>query len=510
MRRLIPFLSLLFCLSSCWKDDLDTSIVGLDLTSDWNVPAIRATLDLKDIDEELSFIETRSDGRMDFVLSEDSVISHEASEYFDLPPDQPLTDGVAVRALGAVTLDFNFSVFGGAGLNQMTLYTGDLVYNFPQSYPAGTLIEFTINNATLNGQPAIFEFEVTQTSSSGRFNVDGLDFDFTTTSGSNRMSYTVELIAAPGLDINDPVEYEWNFENISVENIEGYFGRRVISLPPVSQPINFGGLERFEGLITLYAPEIRITINNPLGVGFNLTPAIAGIKSGQSPRIINLPLINVNPAQAPGVSSSSTIVFNENNSDITDLLQGIPEELFIQGTIVVNDDQDSTLINFANRNDLVTIDLELIIPLEFSAETITLRQQLRDISLFNSLPVDLNRLELGLRSENKFPFLAEIELFFLDENAVELDSVSLSILQPANVNENGRVLNPVNYTDDFLLDESILDILPITSFLEVRLRLATTANGSVPVVIYDDYTFETLLTFKAGLNSYEVKSNDNE
>ncbi len=509
--RYVLFLSaILLTASSCWKDDLDTSVINTDLTSDWVIPAIRTKFDIKDIDEEVSFIRSNPDGSLELHFREDSVISHDATEYFDLPPDQPETEGVAIRALGAVTLDFDFAVLGNAGLNSMTLFQGDLVYKFDDTYPTGTVVTFSINNATLNGLPAVFDFEVKSDSDSGRFNVDGLAFDFTSATGSNRMSYTVELTSSDSLGLNDPVEFTWNFENISVEDIEGYFGRRVVSLPPHSQPIDFGGLERFEGLITLYKPELKVTIHNPLGLGFELVPAIAGIKSGRSPQIINLPRIVVDPATAPGSPTLSTIVFNADNSEVLTLLQSIPEELFLQGSIIVNDDEDSSVVNFATRYDFVTIDLELVIPLEFSTETITLTQSITDISLFESLPLDINRLELDFRSENKFPFLAELEIYFLDDNKISLDSVSLSVLQPANVDNTGRVVNPVTYNDNIVLDEHLLDILPATSAFEVRIRLGTTSQGSVPVVIYDDYTFETLFTFKVGLNSYEVNNNGNE
>ena len=223
-----------------------------------------------------------------------------------------------------------------------------------------------------------------------------------------------------------------------------------------------------------------------------------------------MPVIQVDPATAPGVSTISTIVFNANNSDVLTLLQSIPEELFLQGSIIVNDDEDSTLVNFATRYDMVTIDLELIIPLEFSTQTITLTQNITEVPLFESLPLDINRLELDFRTENKFPFLAELEIYFMDDNNTQLDSVSLSVLQSANVDNTGRVINPVSYNDNIVLDEKILDILPLTSYFEVRVRLGTTDDGSVPVVIYDDYTFETLFTFKVGLNSYQVNTNDDE
>lgn len=510
MKHVLVISTLVLIIAGCWKDDIDPSVIDLDLTSDWVIPAIRTKFDIKDIDEEVSFIRTQPDGRMELHFREDSVIQQEATEYFDLPPDQPVTPSFAVRALGALTLDFVFAVFGDAGLNSMTLFEGDLVYNFKQSYPIGTTVTFSINNATLNGQPAVFDFEVTSSSSSGRINVDGLAFDFNTTSGSNRMSYTVELTSSDSLGLNDPVEFTWNFENISLEVVEGYFGKRVVTLPPLLQPIDFGGLERFEGLITLYKPELKVTIHNPLGLGFKVIPAIAGIKSGQAPQIINLPVIQVDPATAPGTSTTSTIVFNANNSDVLTLLQSIPEELFLQGSIIVNDDEDSTLVNFATRYDMVTIDLELIIPLEFSTQTITLTQNITEVPLFESLPLDINRLELDFRTENKFPFLAELEIYFMDDNNTQLDSVSLSVLQPANVDNTGRVINPVSYNDNIVLDEKILDILPLTSYFEVRVRLGTTDDGSVPVVIYDDYTFETLFTFKVGLNSYQVNTNDDE
>lgn len=508
--RIFTFLIILMLTTSCWKDDLDTSILGDDISSDWSAPLIRAFFDIKDIDEEVSFINRLPDGKLQLVFSEDSVINQDGEAYFDLPPDQPKTPHIITENMGVIPFEFSLSVYGGASLDHIVLHAGNLNFEFKQTYPVGTTVEFRFLNATLNGLPAVFDFEVTTSSQSGSFDVSGLNVDFTSATGLNGIAYSVEVTNAAGLSGDDTIAYDWRFSNLRVETIEGYIGRRVVALPSLKQPIDFGGIERFQGMITLYEPELRITVHNPFGIDLKFTPAVNGIKKGSSPSLINLPEIVVDAASAPGVTTSTTTVFDKNNSDIVKFLQNIPEQLFLQGTVVVNDDQDSSKFNFANRNSNLVIDVELIIPLDFSAEEITLTQESEQDVLKQLLQLDLNRLELDLRSVNRFPFWTELELILIDTNEVRLDSVSLTVLQPAEVDENGRVTNEVSYSESVIFDQDVLDVIPFATTYKLRLKLGTASQGEQRVVIYDDYDFKSLIRVKAGLNSYNINSSDDD
>ncbi|MCH8545134.1 MAG: hypothetical protein LAT54_00220 [Cryomorphaceae bacterium] len=509
--RLFSLLSIvLIATTSCWKDDLDPSIINNDISSDWSGPLIRAFFDIKNIDEEVSFINRLPDGKLQFVLSEDSVINQDGEVYFDLPPDQPKTTHNITENMGVIPFEFSLSVYGGASLDNVVLHEGQLSFDFKQSYPVGTVVEFRFLNATLNGQPAVFDFEVTPSSQSGSFDVSGLNIDFTSATGVNGVAYAVEVTNAAGLAGDDTISYDWQFKHLRVETIEGYIGRRVVALPSLKQPIDFGGIERFQGMITLYEPELRITVHNPFGIDLKFTPAVNGIKKGTSPSLIRLPEIMVAPASAPGVTTTTTTVFDKNNSDIVNFLQNIPEQLFLQGTVVVNDDQDSSKYNFANRNSNLIIDVELIIPLDFSAEEIILTQESEQDVLNQLLQLDLNRLELDLRSVNRFPFWTELDLIFIDTNDVRLDSISLTVLQPAEVDENGRVTNEISYSESVVFDQDILDIIPLATAYKLRLKLGTANQGNQRVVIYDDYNFNSLIRVKAGLNSYNITPPDDE
>lgn len=508
--RLLTFFSILLITSSCWKDDLDPDIVGGDVSSNWSGPLVRAFFDIKDIDEEVSFINRLPDGKLQLVLSEDSVINQDGEAYFDLPPDQPKINHPITENMGVIPFEFSLSVYGNALLDNIILHTGNLNFDFTQTYPVGTTVEFRFLNATLGGQPAVFNFQVNAASESGSFDISGLNIDFSSATGVNGIAYSVEVVNAAGLGANDIISFDWWFNNLRVETIEGYVGRRVVALPSLYQPVDFGGLERFQGMITLYEPELRITVHNPLGIDLKFTPAVNGIKKGSSPSLINLPEIIVDAASAPGVTTSTTTVFDRNNSDIVNFLQNIPEQLFLQGTVIVNDDQDSSKYNFANRNSNLIIDVELIIPLDFSAEEITLTQESEQDALKQLLQLDLNRLELDLRSVNRFPFWTELELVLIDTNDVRLDSVSLTVLQPAEVDENGRVINEVSYSESVVFDQDILDIIPFATTYKLRLKLGTANQGEERVVIYDDYDFKSLIRVKAGLNSYNVNTSDDD
>lgn len=484
--------------TQCMRDDLDTGVLNGRINSNWSAPFFKAFLNLEDIDQESEFIEKDENGALRIAFRADTLVEHSPSAYFDVPEDQPKTISFGIVGGGQLGLEFELATFGGARISEVEFSNGFLNYSFPTDLSAGTMVRFTFFNSTINGAPAQFDFVVTPTSHSGSFNISGLNIDFAA-SGPSKIGYSVEVIFAPGKSTGDPVLFEWNFSELSVESIQGFFGNRSIALPPSSRRLQLAGLNQFSGAIQLYNPVIKLKVWNPLGVSFSFIPVLTTISQGK-PRFINLPVITVNGAVAPGAGSEYTeITFNSGNSDISTLFTDLPDEIFIQGTIEVNPGADSTTVNFGDRQNDVVFGIEIELPLDFSAETLVLRQQLRNFTLLGQLPQEVTRIGTRVRSVNGFPFDALIKVFFKNDIGVIVDSLSLPILQAAQVNASGRVLQAFEYEIENEFDEDQVRALTKVTNAEVEVQLSTVNNGQDRVVIFDDYKLEVRLGISAGV-----------
>jgi hypothetical protein len=493
----------------CNRDDLDTDVLRGRINSNWSAPFFKAFLNLKDIDEESEFLRKDANGALSVAFRSDTLVEHSPSEYFDIPEDQPITPAVAIVGAGPLGLEFEMATFGEARLSKVLFQSGSLNYSFPSDIPQNTMVRFTLNNADLNGAPAVFDFTVSASSSSGSFDISGLEINFLS-GGKSVIGFSAEVILAPGLNTADPVQFEWNFSDLTIQQVEGYFGTRTMALPPTSQRIQLAGLNQFSGAINLTNPIIRVKVWNPLGVEFSFTPVMTTIKNGK-PRFVNLPVVNINRAVAPGTGSEySEIEFNSSNSDLSQLLSDLPEEIFVQGTIIVNPGADSTTVNFGSIENDVIFGLEIEIPLDFSAETLVLRQDLRNFTLLGSLPQEVTRIGVTVKSINSFPFDALLKVFFKDDNQEIVDSLVLPVIQAAPVNADGRVVDPIEYEYSAEFQEEVVKRLLDVTNAELELQLGTVNNGQDRVVIFEDYELEARLSVQAGVAIRILSDDDDE
>ncbi|MCC5916137.1 MAG: hypothetical protein JJU02_02295 [Cryomorphaceae bacterium] len=484
--------------SSCWRDDLDPDVLRQGVDSKWGAPFFKTKLNIEDIDETSEFLSADPDGLLRAVYRQDTLATQKSEDFFDVPSDQPDNEVAGIKSAGKVTAGFNFLSTADARLQQILLHEGQINYAFPDTVAVGTIVKVTLGTATLaNGDSATFLLERTSSSYTGSFDVSGMDFSFT--GSGNELELSVEVIAAPGVPDFTAIPFTIGFSNLSVQQIEAYFGNRVLALPSSTQKINMRGLNQYRGAISLSNPEIKVKIWNPLGVSFELIPVLNGIAGGKS-RLINLPPIVVNQPTMPGNTEYSEIVFNSSNSDLSRLLEELPEEIFMQGTIIVNPGQDSTQTNFASRDDEIRVGLEINIPLIFSAPTLVLTQSLSNFSVVGGLPQEFTSLGAKVTGINSFPFDATVKVFFKDSQGDRLDSIVVPVLQAADVDGEGRVTAPTDYTFDLDFDESSMDIITAVNDVDVEVSLGTVNEGQDQVAIYTDYTFEIRLSLRAGVN----------
>lgn len=482
--------------TACYKNDLDLDKWRDPLESSWILPLIKAHFTFNDIDILNDFINTNDDGSLDLVYQQDSVILQGAAEYFDIIPDQRVSDEeIAVGAPPTSKL-FELDVFEDIRIDQVTFYKGFLHFNFAPETPVGTVVTFTIYNAYKNNEPAIFELKRTAEANSGFFLIDDFEVDIEDFNQDNEVGYEFVISKSPGLNSGDTVLFQWQFSDIQVKEAAGYFGHRSFDFNDGQYDLDFDILSNFDGEFILNNPEIEVSITNPLGVPFQLTPYLTAVSASETNEI-ELPIITLEGAKSASEPEVKRFSFNRNNSDIVTLLSTMPDQLKFSGQLWSNPQMDISAFNFASRFDTIRVDIAVKIPLDFSAEYISFRQVYDDIEFNMESEAKVQNAIFRFKNENSFPFDAQLKVRFSDKDGLWLDSLLLPIIQAASIDNEGRVTEVNSYTYEVEFDST--QMVQILESRQIELNVLISTPNNIPVTLYDNYFFKTQVSTQADL-----------
>ena len=483
----------------CYKGDLDPDILNDPINSKWSLPLFTSEFRIQEFNQVNEFLALQDDGSMQLLYSRDSVMIKNAASYFDLLPEQGVHQEEIFVADSIVQEYFEVLTIEDIRLSSLRFFEGQLQYEFDESMPVGTVVRFHIFNASKGEEPAIFDFEVSPSSRSGEFDISGFDLLFGPEDEPNDMGYTFTILQAPGLSTSDPVRFDWNFRNLQGAKATGNFGQRIFELGQGTYNLELSGLANFQGALQLSEPTIRLIVQNPIGVPFEFEPFVSFIKDGVK-RDIALPKVRLEGAQSPDVPERVVIEFDRNNSGIVALFENIPDQIAVSGNLWTNPDGDTGEENFANRFDDLLIHAELIVPLQFSASGVSFTQTYNDINFWAEAPGRISEMALSFNNTNSFPFDAQFEFIFLDDERKELDSIKIDLIQAAETDASGKVTAPQEYVLKADFSKEQVDKLRNSVHADLRVTLNTGAQGQQIVQLFDEYFFKTIVSLKADID----------
>lgn len=483
----------------CYKGDLDPDILNDPINSKWSFPLFSSEFRIQEFNQVNEFLEVQDDGSMQLLYSRDSVMTKNAASYFDLLPDQGVHQEEIFVADGILQKYFEVLTIEDIRLSSLRFFEGQLQFEFDESMQVGTAVRFHIFNASKGEIPAIFDFEVTPTSRSGEFDISEFELIFGPEDEPNDMGYSFTILQAPGLSPADPVLFDWNFRNLKGAKATGNFGQRLFELGQGTYDLELDGLANFQGALQLSEPTIRLVVQNPIGVPFEFEPFVTAIKDGVKTNIA-LPKVRLQGAQSPGVPEIVVIEFNQDNSGIVALFENTPDQIAVSGNLWTNPDGDTDKENFANRFDDLLIHAELIVPLQFSASGVSFTQTYEDIDFWTEAPGRISEMALSFNNTNSFPFDAQFEFIFLDDERKGLDSIKIDLIQAAVTNDSGKVSIPQEYILKVDFSKEQVDKLRNSVHADLRVTLNTGSQGQQVIQLFDEYFFKTVVSLKADID----------
>ena len=510
----------LFLYGCIKEDDFDFNNMA---ANQWNpefaVPLIHSSLSIKDItnmDEEGMF--TVNGNHQIALVYNTNIYTKYGYEFFQ-PANQSTgltlqlmnADSVTLYQTGTVSRTINptmpLSFPNGEQIDSLTFRKGTLRINLSSQIPHDAVLNVKIPTASLNGQ--VFSKDVAIAAYSGSVSNAQAIFDmsgYNMGTHKNGMPNQLDLVytlrftnsntTANTLGLN--FDITTSFDSITPANMFGYFGQTEFILPGDTAEI--GIFSNFEGGSVYFDdPKMTITLANSFGMPIDAQiGTLAAIKSnGTATQLTGTfpsPLIDY-PLNF-GQTATNSFYFDKSNSNLQTLINSAPAYFVYDLTAGTNSPLPT--YNFMSDSSVFKADLRIDLPLKGYASGFTIQDtidfSLSDIDELTSASFRINVL-------NGFPMGATMQLYFVNENFMILDSLlghsQNRLIEAAEVDNNGQVIAPTKRATDETFEGARMQHLFDARKILIKAIIQTTDAPSSMVEVYDNY----ILDFKIGVRT---------
>jgi len=368
-------------------------------------------------------------------------------------------------------------------------------------------IEYRIPGTKLNGQPFEFYFELPPAPEGGSisvtklFDFSGYEIDMTGKYGDTVNTIYTESrgwIDSSGVVTHISLE-DSVFNTITIKEIIpmkawGYMGKDTLT---ESQEVDFSDFSEFTGQFDLEHIEVNLLTENSLGADADVWIKNFKSISIQNEIALNSSLIsspisinsatenaNSNPEVTP---TNSSLVFNEINSNIDELIENKPHTIEVDFELMLNP-TDSQEEGFLFKNYGVKSELQIEIPLSFSASNIILKD-----SVDVSFSIDnIEQASFTLLAQNSYPIDATIEMVLLDQNGIVLENLtSEQIVQASEVDAEGKTISSTSSELTFAFN-NISESLSLCKKIAFEVTLNTQPSNQF-ITLYSNYSMDLKL-----------------
>lgn len=482
---------------------------NLEINPSVSLPLIDTRIDISDISGSLDSLGLEmSEGDFGTVVLKysQSVFSGVAEDYFNV--EDQSSPNILITGIDSQNLsgsgEYQFSeegtvIVGDLGtekLDSLLLKGGNIIVHIFNSFDADVTATFSIPELEFDNTPYTESFNLVNGENTRSRSLDNGMFDFTQGgTEDNQLSYKIEgTIYFDNTVITPDQRLEVYFEIVD-PGFKGIYGEsidRELLNQQGSQDVNFFQNNTLDGF-TIQEPSLSVTLENSFGV--TLMTDINEISIvDKNDNVVSLSgsfLDDNNPfsLQGPGLneigeSVTTTYTVSHENSNLNELISLVPKRFVYDARGYVEAGQNLFVLDTSKVN----VTAEVVLPLFGSINNLAYEETFDfDGSVFNN--IDLAKFTFTI--DNKFPFQANIELYFLNDQDVILDSFfnddpELFAASPVDVNGVSTEVQTKVITLD--LTRERLQILESATKINLVLHLSTSEGGTVPVrITWNDY-----------------------
>ncbi len=500
-------LSLLLLFSACknFNDLKDVEIVSGN--AEFAIPLITTTTSLKDILENFdqkTTIEIDPDGLIRLKYFGD-VVTRTSDEIIadaenSIPPVIPVTDTLFELPFSSPEeLEVDLAVLKSGSLQYGYVYEGteavDLTVSLPQVQKDGEALVLPVLH--MDGPTTFPPAQVPPIDLTGYQLVPDEN-------GSLFVRY--HAITASGERIRLSL-VTINLNALNFSYIEGFLGNHIHNGDRDTIAIEF--FENWiQGDIRFEDPLIKLNIENSFGIPtrsiinvFQIQTADGQTLELQSDFINNNGVDGIDFAfpslDEVGQTAFMSFPFDKTNSNVVEVLSSRPVAFDYDVDALTNPDTLTEIRGFLTDSSFYRVQVEVELPTYGAASGFVALDTFDvDFSSYN----DVKQAEFKIITDNGTPLNIDVQVFFVDENGVVLDSLldnsSQQLVQAAPVNEEGIVIEITSKVTLAPLTGERFNNIRSSSQLILRAAFSTINEGQSPVKIFNDQEIEIRMGMK--------------
>ncbi|WP_321279986.1 hypothetical protein [Marinifilum fragile] len=381
----------------------------------------------------------------------------------------------------------------------------DLTVTFPGISENGTTVTRTFRvGANANNQPESITLSNATVNFKAPFTTGNeIDIDFSVYIRDNGTT----ISGSGDLGINLTVQ------NIDFITASGDFGKQAINIGTGSIDLGVDFWDDVDGEYRFADPKIHVHLRNSVGVPFAINANITGYSSSGSTQNLNPDVLQ--PVNYPktiadvlDTPNEETITYDKNNSDIVDLMALPPSDrLDYFGNVSLNPDpvDISTQPNIVSNTSRIDADIEIEIPLEFTATNLTLKDTIDGVDI-NDADKVMNAAVV-ITAKNGYPLDVTVENIQLTDASYNvIDEIKDNeVIDAASVYTSGAnvgVVDPNSIKEvshEIKLTQSQIANLNKTENIIIN-AIVSTQNGGIPVKLKGDYELKFTISVQAQLD----------
>lgn len=281
---------------------------------------------------------------------------------------------------------------------------------------------------------------------------------------------------------------------------KGYFGQYYLS--QVNSVTTIEQMQMIQdGLVDVENIDLTLTFHNTIGADVSFYPSSISATNTRTSQTVNLThpaigtTVNVNRAienssiTNPVTATTYSFTLTSGNSNIENFLELLPDQLALGADIALNPYGNTSGYNdFFYYDYPAYIQMQLNMPLKFSASNLLLIDTIENPFTNLELIDPISSGEFKLKVENKFPLESNLQLYLMDASYSVTDSLfANTFITPAPVDINNRVIQPANTELIINVTEEKIALLKNAGYIKFRVNFNTAPTSSGRLQFYNDY-----------------------
>ncbi|RMD69140.1 MAG: hypothetical protein D6818_10665, partial [Bacteroidetes bacterium] len=293
-----------------------------------------------------------------------------------------VTGGVAVIPPVTTSGETTFDLQTGsdARIEEVTLGNNQALYTITSTLPFPIELQFALPSATIGGTPVQQTLQIpAQGQVSQSLDLSGAVLNLAQDPAQpyNRIPVTFQLMTMPpagmsAFNANDGITIELEIPQVEITSARGYFGQVEEQIDPdeISFDFDFSFIDESSSPIFFDDATLEFEYENSFGFPFEADIDLtAHGRNGQS-AALNAPTITFDypPVTQAGTAVQGTIVLDDTNSDIVQMLSIYPTKFTYSGSGRLNPQGDQGQVNYVLPDSYLLMSVAFDLPLRLRAQ----------------------------------------------------------------------------------------------------------------------------------------------